>query len=900
MRTLLKTAAHASMWIPYWNTSRAPHKQQEAQLHPQTAHHPTPRSATTTTPARSMPTDKLPRNLPHHHYALPAYGEYFVDSPSTGITSRHTSSTFNTPIGGGSAGTAASGDTATVDLVFCDPVVFRYLEEDPGVQAIHRNRHLHGYEVYMVEQWVCSRTYACKSIATYTGDPKHRITVSVLRIPRDEARWSTRLRCYFNDVRQAKAKAKDTELGTLMVTNLSNFPSEWVVVLVPGGDVRDHRHAFIVNEDLKKLGCSGRTALSLGPPTDATVARFYQMFRIAGSIEFNTAVVELVRACQLALMAFGLFTEKRWVDGLLCDTTEKSLKDWWAKFGTEYDVEPADGLLGPTTVAGLLGMLLGARTRLNMLSSQVPKDALDIPQMMKAVRNFQQAHRLPEVSGYLDRTTFLKLRKLTMRDGGRSGAGSDIFAVPRAIRSGIADLGSRAVGGSANQVDPKLVETVSLERFIANLSGETCKYLWQGKLKKTSTSMQQQLQSAAASRRNSASVSGEDALNSPAPTAPPSTQGIDPALAVLGAISSAPVSVLALHLPQQLETTPLPSSAPVSKSSTGFSGRDGGSTNNGSGATGVFKSVTGRMKKAGAEFRSSTKHQQIDSRRSVPKDLDLGYHQASSSTPPRTATPPLAVVTAPSSPKLTPQLQPQVGGTGNSNDPLPVYTFPQQQEFSLSSRNPEPGRQQSLPDQPPSPMFNDPALLPRSSSPLPPNCPPSPPRPPLPSLRRPSLPLPPTSHHDSFFPRRLSFSLALDSLTTTTWTLPFSPPTPPSSPPHLPTILFAEHHLSILTSRTHTLSLEADALEKHYNQAEEEVAQTEEGKRRVLRAVEEAEAAVGCARYETAMTKARLADLGDAVKGVAWKVSELESEWEEAGGGRGGKEERKKEGGWLW
>src|SRR5690606_33451343 len=115
-------------------------------------------------------------------------------------------------------------------------------------------------------------------------DPSHRITVSVLRIPRDENFWSPRLKVYFKAVREYNARAKETELGTLMVTNLSNFPSALTVVLVPGGDVRNHRLDFIVNEDLKRMGCSGRSALSLAPPTDATQTKFYQMYKVNSGI----------------------------------------------------------------------------------------------------------------------------------------------------------------------------------------------------------------------------------------------------------------------------------------------------------------------------------------------------------------------------------------------------------------------------------------------------------------------------------------------------------------------------------------------------------------------------------------------------------------------------------------
>jgi predicted ATP-grasp superfamily ATP-dependent carboligase len=54
-----------------------------------------------------------------------------------------------------------------------------------------------------------------------------------------------------------------------MVTNLSNFPSALTVIMVPEGDIKKYRSSFIINEDLKRLGCSGRSGMTLSDPTEA-------------------------------------------------------------------------------------------------------------------------------------------------------------------------------------------------------------------------------------------------------------------------------------------------------------------------------------------------------------------------------------------------------------------------------------------------------------------------------------------------------------------------------------------------------------------------------------------------------------------------------------------------------
>ena len=268
-----------------------------------------------------------------------------------------------------------------------------------------------------------------------------------------------------------------------MVTNLSTFPSALTVVPVPDGDVRLHREDFIVNEDLKRMGCSGRSALSLSMPADASQTKFHQLYRTSDKIPFYTSVMELVRLCQIALTLFEKL-KPEYADGLLCDITERGIYDWWTEFGTEfYNIEPSDGTLGPMTVAALLGMVLGAKNRLSSFGAPVPKDAFDLPQLKKAIYHFQRQQRIPRTRR-LDRETMDKLQKAIMKNGSGASSG-DIFAVPRAIKSTVVDLGGRAVGSSSTKVEGTSVETVDIEKFSSHLSGERCKYLWQGKPRKS-------------------------------------------------------------------------------------------------------------------------------------------------------------------------------------------------------------------------------------------------------------------------------------------------------------------------------------------------------------------------------------------------------------------------------
>lgn len=349
---------------------------------------------------------------------------------------------------------------------------------------LERRRRLQGYELYVVEQWACSRVHPTFVITAYTGLEQHSVLVSVLSVPTNEDLWSPRLRVYFKAITQYHARKKETPLGTLMVTNLSGFPSALNVIAVPDGDVKKHRADFIVNENLKRMGCSGRAGLNLSPPIGATQAKFIRLYKISDRIPVHSAVVELVKLCQGALLLFGKLAPE-YADGLLCDLTEQAIIDWWSDIGTGFfNIDPSDGILGPTTVAALLGILLGARNRLNACGAPVGKDAFDMVSTKRGIASFQKSQKL-ERSRRLDRHTLERLHKVSAKAA--SGQG---WTVPRAVKSTVAELSGRGedlvagITGTLEKFGIADVETLDIETFVQLANGERCKWLWYGKPRK--------------------------------------------------------------------------------------------------------------------------------------------------------------------------------------------------------------------------------------------------------------------------------------------------------------------------------------------------------------------------------------------------------------------------------
>ena len=337
-----------------------------------------------------------------------------------------------------------------------------------------------------MEQWACSRIHPTFVITTYTGLEEHSVLVSVLSVPTSEDAWSPRLRVYFKAISQFHARKKDTPLGTLMVTNLSGFPSALTVIAVPEGDVKKHREHFIVNENLKRMGCLGRTGLTLALPAGATQGKFTQIYRTSDRVPLYTAVIELVKLCQIALVLF-LKLAPEYVDGLLCDITEAAINDWWTEVGTEFfNTEPNDGILGPTTVASLLGLLIGARNRLNAFGAPITKDVFDLGNTKRGIAYFQKSQKIRKTRRF-DRQTLDRLHKVTAKAA--SGEG---WTVPRAIKSTVAELSGKggdmmlSMVGARDKPGIAEVESTDMETFIRHAQGERCKWLWHGKPRKNS------------------------------------------------------------------------------------------------------------------------------------------------------------------------------------------------------------------------------------------------------------------------------------------------------------------------------------------------------------------------------------------------------------------------------
>lgn len=141
-----------------------------------------------------------------------------------------------------------------------------------------------------------------------------------------------------------------------MVTSLANFRSDFTIVHIPNGNFLEVQERLYANINVLRMGCSGRSALTLEEPryvwlfhfttcakivtSDTTKDRFISSYHlpdqalIRSPALFNSVVLELVKLIQAALSVFGMFDlEREERNGLLCDVTCDGIQRWVTKIG---------------------------------------------------------------------------------------------------------------------------------------------------------------------------------------------------------------------------------------------------------------------------------------------------------------------------------------------------------------------------------------------------------------------------------------------------------------------------------------------------------------------------------------------------------------------------------------
>ncbi|KAK7049503.1 hypothetical protein VNI00_005534 [Paramarasmius palmivorus] len=277
-------------------------------------------------------------------------------------------------------------------FTYYDPPAFKLapksqqVEEDvkklskmcPSLQEISLCIQLNGFQLYAVQPWILQRRKR-PFLVVHTGDSSHRI--SVVAGDDDDT----------EDNQNTAARPKHTPYGTLLVTSLAHFRSDYTILPIPDGEFDRVKDQLYTNIGLQRLGISGRSALTLEEPSDTTKERFVNAYHMVESTKtetlFTPSVLELIKLIQASLIVFGYYNGP--IDGLMCDASIEGICSWLADVGSLVGgLDTTSRTADPSTVAGLLSLLLAVRNRLVGLSSHnhnsVPKDPFLHPQLFLA------------------------------------------------------------------------------------------------------------------------------------------------------------------------------------------------------------------------------------------------------------------------------------------------------------------------------------------------------------------------------------------------------------------------------------------------------------------------------------------------------------------------------------
>ncbi|RIB23137.1 hypothetical protein C2G38_2242876 [Gigaspora rosea] len=349
------------------------------------------------------------------------------------------------------------------------------LAQKCGVQVISKEEILEGYQLYIVEQWVCDRR-PYNTVIVFTGEPTHKIKVCVIYIEEEKLqseKYPEKLETLFLNLEEDKTRLKDTNLGTIFVTNLSSFSSSLSTILVTDGDYDEYYPQFCLNLNLRRISCSSKTALSLKPPTEVQKQKFFQIYSVPEKISLEFAVLQLVKYVQTALyLIFGF--PKNFVDGLLCNVTESCLREFKNEHAPNF--ETLENIFDPNLVSILFKMVLSIRNKLHYLNYQVGKDPfVDTETFINGVASFQKWAKRDIISHKLDSEILNKINETYNR--ARNPDGLKMRKVINQFEKNLPGISS--ISSHLNtSID---IESYNLEEFWKNFHYEGSKWLWKGK-----------------------------------------------------------------------------------------------------------------------------------------------------------------------------------------------------------------------------------------------------------------------------------------------------------------------------------------------------------------------------------------------------------------------------------
>lgn len=330
-----------------------------------------------------------------------------------------------------------------------------------------------GYEAYFVEQWISSRS-SDNLIVTYTGDQNDRLIAyhvqslsehmqlqppphihepsksltqaSKQHLPYDN--WPPKFISYLVEQLESPfCVATETSLGYAFITNLTQLNPFLSLIAAKTGNIADDYDCYVVNYNLRKLGCGSRSATTTDEPSKSMEDKFKNTFKIDSKVAINYAAVDLILITQTFLYYYGLL-DPLYCDGLLCERTEAAIIEWW-KLISEIPMALHVIRLKPPTchtadsIQAIIGFTVLCRYLLELGGNNfsVPKDPMDVKKFKAAISKFQKHSKLEPTSKF-NLETLLKLMDWGQNNKVSQNLTKDLSKMKNLVKNTVIDITS--------------------------------------------------------------------------------------------------------------------------------------------------------------------------------------------------------------------------------------------------------------------------------------------------------------------------------------------------------------------------------------------------------------------------------------------------------------------------
>ncbi|KAH9463288.1 hypothetical protein MJO28_008553 [Puccinia striiformis f. sp. tritici] len=195
-------------------------------------------------------------------------------------------------------------------------------------ELVQRNVVVHGFELYIIEQWLTDRTFGNPTLLV-SAAPTDEVLVDVYRlrpIQHPGGSKSTLVDQRWKEIIERipeldGSRPQQTPLGTLFVRPLSAVRNDRfnLIKIEPSPDptgpgtlsYKSIKEKLFCNINLRRMGFTPRTGLDLLPPSSSQRKKFLRTFLLPDHLEtddteFRQLVLTLVNLIQAALHLFGM------------------------------------------------------------------------------------------------------------------------------------------------------------------------------------------------------------------------------------------------------------------------------------------------------------------------------------------------------------------------------------------------------------------------------------------------------------------------------------------------------------------------------------------------------------------------------------------------------------------